>query len=230
MFWPFGRCSMAEIHVTKLAAAQRQLRAAIRMFFGPEDELAVHTVASAAYRLTRDLKKRRGHDEVGDVYQTMFFYVVRDYHRGTLPKTLADDAKFMRFVRELADALPITENTEYEDVSVRVSPELAKRFWKDRNKVFNFLKHADHDAEEHISLDEVDNFHLLMLAFGSIVDLGVNLGAEGYALWVYSQVQLGESGNLPEAWFNDMRLLSSDEQLPFFCDLLSELNAERGEF
>ena len=221
---------MAEIHVTKLAAAQRQLRAAIRMFFCREDELAVHTVASAAYRLTRDLKGRHGHGEVSDVYQTMFFYVIRDYHRETLPKTLADDAKFMRFVRELADAIPITENTEYEDVSVRVSPELAKRFWKDRNKVSNFLKHADHDAEEHISLDEVDNFHLLMLAFGSIVDLGVDLGAEGYALWVYSQVQLGESGNLPEAWFNEMRLLSSDEQLPFFSDLLSELNAERWEF
>ena len=41
------------------------------------------------------------------MYQTMFFYAVRDYHRGTLPKKLADDAEFMRYVRELADALPI---------------------------------------------------------------------------------------------------------------------------
>ena len=221
---------MVEIHVTKLAAAQRQLRAAIRMFFGQEDELAVHTVASAAYRLTRDLKERRGHDEVGNVYQTMFFYIVRDYHRGTLPKKLAEDAEFMKYVREWADALPITANAEYEDVSVRVSPVLAKRFWKDRNRVSNFLKHADRDAEEHISLDEVDNLHLLMLATGSLIDLGVDLGAEGYVLWVYSQMQLGESGDLAEDLCNDIRLLSSDEQLTFFSDLLRKLNEERGEF
>ena len=221
---------MAEIHVTKLAAAQRQLQAAIRMLFGGEDELAVHVVASAAYRLIRDLKERRGHDEVGDVYQTMFFYVVRDYHRGTLPKNLAEDAEFMRHVSEWADALPITADTKYDDVSVRVSPALAERFWKDRNKVYNFLKHADRDAEEHISLDDVDNLHLMMLATGSLTDLGVDLGAEGYVLWIYSQMQLGESGNLAEDVCNDIMLLSSDDQLSFFSDVLSSLKEERGEF
>ena len=107
---------------------------------------------------------------------------------------------------------------------------LAKRFWKDRNKVSNFLKHADRDAEDHISLDEVDNFRLLMLATASFIDLGGALGAEAYALWVYSQVQLGESGNLPEEWCNDIRLLSSDDQLAFFSDLLSELKKDRGVF
>ena len=143
---------MAEIHVTKLAAAQRQLRAAIRMFFGGEDELAVHTVASAAYRVIRDLKERRGRDEVGDFYKTMVFYAVRDYRRGTLPRPLADDAELMGYIREWADALPkITANTEYDNVSVSASPELARRFWKDQNKVFNFLKHADHDARAHLA-------------------------------------------------------------------------------
>ena len=39
---------VAEVHVTKLAEAKRQLRSAIRMFFAGKDELAVHTVASAA--------------------------------------------------------------------------------------------------------------------------------------------------------------------------------------
>ena len=220
---------MAEIHITKLAAAQRQLRAAIRMFFGGEDELAVHTVASAAYRVFRDLKERRGRDEVGDVYQTMVFYVVRDYRRGTLPKHLADDAELMRHVREWADALPITENTEYDDVSTCVSPEVARRYWKDRNKVFNFLKHADYDAEEHISLDEVDNFHLLMLATGSYIDLGGDVGAEGYVLWLFSELRFGETGALPEEWANDIELLSSDEQLKFFSDFLTELRRESGE-
>ena len=220
---------MSEIHLTKLAAAQRQLRAAIRMFFGREDELAVHTVASAAYSVFSDLKERRGRDEVGDVYQTMVFYVVRDYLRGTLPKHLADDTELMRHVREWADALPITENTEYDDLSVCVSPEVAKRYWKERKKVANFLKHADRDAEEHISLDEVDNFDLLMLATGSYIQLGGDPGPEGYVLSLFSQVRLGEAGALPEGWTINVGLLSDNDQLEFFSELLTELRKESGE-
>jgi len=56
------------IYITKLAAAQRQLRAAIRMFFSGEDELAVHTVAFAAYKVLSDLKADRGRDEAGDYF------------------------------------------------------------------------------------------------------------------------------------------------------------------
>ena len=163
------------------------------------------------------------------MYQTMIFYLVRDYHRGTLPKRLADDAELMKHVREWAETIPITENTEYGDVSVQVAPDVARRFWKDRNRVVNFLKHADHDAEEHISVDEVDNFHLLMLACGSYVGLGGDLGAEGYVLWLYSQVHLGETEPLSGGWANDVALLPNDEQLDFFSGLLVELKGERGE-
>jgi hypothetical protein len=35
------------VHINKIAAASRQLDAAVRMFFTKEDELAIHTVASA---------------------------------------------------------------------------------------------------------------------------------------------------------------------------------------
>ena len=94
------------VHVTKLAAAQRQLRAAIRMFFAGEDELAVHTVASAAYRILADFKSERGRDEVGDYYLTAIFYCVRDYRRGTLPSHLANDPDAMKWIREMADRLP----------------------------------------------------------------------------------------------------------------------------
>ena len=116
----------AQIHVTKLFAAQRQLRAAIRMFFAGEDELAVHTVASAAYRIIADLKAKRGRDEVGDYYLTMIFYVVRDYHRGTLPKLFTDNPEAMKWIQEMAEQLPITASTEYEDMRMAVSEETAK--------------------------------------------------------------------------------------------------------
>lgn len=92
----------ARLHVTKLAAAQRQLRAAIRMFFAGEDELAIHTVASAAYRILTDLKSERGRDEVGDYYLTAIFYCVRSYRRGALPSYLANDPNAMTWIRDLA--------------------------------------------------------------------------------------------------------------------------------
>ena len=218
---------MAEIHITKLVAAQRQLRAAIRLFFAQEDELAIHTVASAAYRLIADLKESRGRDEVGDSCLTMAFYVVRDYRRGTLPKNLADDPEIMKYIRKLAESLPlIKENTEYEDVRVSVSPDVARRFWKRRNKIFNFLKHADNDSGKHISMEEVDNFNLLMQAAGSYTDLGGDLGAEGYVLWLYSCVYLGkETEVLPHG----IECLSNNRRLMFFSSFLTELKRERRE-
>ncbi|MGB7543810.1 MAG: hypothetical protein WBM28_17555, partial [Burkholderiales bacterium] len=88
----------ARLHVTKLAAAERQLRAAIRLYFAGEDELALHTVASAVYRLLADLKTERGMDEAANVYLTSIFYVVRDYRRGTLPNEITSDPEFMEWV------------------------------------------------------------------------------------------------------------------------------------
>jgi hypothetical protein len=41
--------------IFKIVAAQRQLDAAIRMFFAEEDELAIHTVGAAVYTVLRDL-------------------------------------------------------------------------------------------------------------------------------------------------------------------------------
>ncbi|MDE0190471.1 MAG: hypothetical protein OXQ90_03865 [Gammaproteobacteria bacterium] len=221
---------MVELHVTKLEAARRQLREAIRMFFADADVLAVHTVASAAYRLISDLKSQRGRDEVGDFYLTATFYAVRDYHRGTLPGYLTDNPETMRWIRDLAATLPITATSEYEDVNVEVSPDVARGFWKQRNKVYNFLKHADNDANRHISLDEVDNLFLLMLACGSYSDLTVgNVGAEGYALWLYWQVHSGTTEHMPRDFLENVEHLSSSELLSFFGEFMTELKREWGE-
>ena len=53
----------AEILVTKLGAVRRLLQAAIRFHFHREDELAIHTVAAAAYGILKDLKNQRGLNE-----------------------------------------------------------------------------------------------------------------------------------------------------------------------
>src|SRR5450759_3972170 len=57
----FGRCQGMTIQsVTKLDAATRQLREAIRLYFQDADSLAVLTVAGAAHRILDDLEQRAG--------------------------------------------------------------------------------------------------------------------------------------------------------------------------
>src|SRR5713226_7570164 len=95
----------AALHVTKLAAAKRQLQAAIRLFFLQEEELAIHTVASASYGLLKDLKRERGMSEAADAYLTTFFYLVRDFRRGTLPDDITSDPALMAEVQKIAEQL-----------------------------------------------------------------------------------------------------------------------------
>ena len=190
--------SVASIHVTKLAAANRQLCAAIRMFFAGEDELAIHTVASASYHLISDLKKQRGRNEVGDHYLNSVFYSVRDYRRGTLPSYLTEDPKTMKLIREWAEKLPIKATSKYEDIKAFVSLDAAREFWEKRNKVSNFLKHADRDSDAHISLEEVDNLFLIAQTLASYSDIsGGDLRAEGYVFYVYHSVKFGMTESLP---------------------------------
>lgn len=218
---------MAEVHINKLAAARRQLQAAIRMFFYGEDELAVHTVAAAAYRLIADLKNSRSRNEVEDYYRTMVFYNVRDYRRGTLPKSLTDNVEYMKHVREWAEALPsITDDSNYEDLEVILPPGEKKRFWSSQRRVSNFLKHADKDSEAHISLDEVKNDRLLMQASASYLDIAGSLGPEVEVLLLYTQLRDGE--NLDGA-FQEVSRLPADEQRIFFHEYLTELRRESGK-
>lgn len=48
--------------INKLSVGERQLAAAIRMYFLNEDPLAIHTVSSAAHNVLADLLKDRDKD------------------------------------------------------------------------------------------------------------------------------------------------------------------------
>ncbi len=51
---------MSKVRVNKMDVARRQLDAAIRMTFGGEDPVAVHSVAAAGHRIIRDICESRG--------------------------------------------------------------------------------------------------------------------------------------------------------------------------
>ena len=223
----YGVVAMAEIYLTKLLVVRRQLCAAIRMFFADEDELAIHTVASAAYRIICDLKSQRGRDEVGDYYLTSVFYVVQEYHRGTLPSTFADNPETMKWIREKAEQLPITASSRFEDIKASVSPDVAKDYWVKRNKVSNFLKHADRDASAYISTDQVDNLFLLMQALASYLDLASDdIGPEGFVLMIYNDVDSGMIEGLPMEYqkiVTSLKHLKRNERLEFCSEFLNKL-------
>ena len=167
-----------KIYVTKLAAAQRQLCAAIRMFFAGEDELAVHTVASAAYHVLSDLKAERGRDEAADNYLNSFFYAVRAYRQGTLPDYLAKDPKRMQWIRDMADRMPISASSEFKDVVASAPPEISQDFWRRRNAISNFLKHADRDAKGILDTALINNEDVIFRAIGASVHLNCELTSE----------------------------------------------------
>lgn len=73
------------LRILKLAAAQRQLDAAIRMTFADEDVLAATTVAAAAYRLLRDIKRKRGHRVLSDEWRDAIVGTARALVRGEIP-------------------------------------------------------------------------------------------------------------------------------------------------
>jgi len=222
--------SAGTVHVTKLAAAQRQLRAAIRLYFANEDELAIYTVASAAYRLISDLKAARGMNEAADSHLVSIFYVVRSFRRGTLPRHISENAEMMRWVMEMAEQMPITADSTPDEVTVSIGAEAERAFWRSRNEASNFLKHADKDAQAHIGLDKINNLSLLMQTMVAYTDLVKNdLGAEGLVLWLFASVSHGETETLPERFqVTAQKLLAiDDDRRREFCHaLVCELRAK----
>ena len=222
---------MAEVYINKLTAANRQLRSAIRMFFLEEDDLAVHTVVSAAYQIICDLKSKRGRQEAGDYILTQVFYLVRDYRRGKLSSVFSNDPPTMRWIRDMAEQLPITATSEYKDVKAFVSRDDARIFWKERKMIANFLKHAYFDKDEMIRAEEIDNLQLLILAVSSYthIDDISNLGIEGVYLYATFVAKHGFIDGVPEdiqQIASYLEPLSHGERLKFCSDCLNQLNAD----
>jgi hypothetical protein len=220
----------ASLHINKLAASKRQIQAAIRMFFASEDELAVHTVAAAAYGLLKDIKKARGMSEAADAYLISIFYVIRDFHRGTLPSHMTRDPAFMAEVRRLADQLaPITADSKLSDVRASVGPTLERQYWSDTNRAANFLKHADRDVDQSLSLDAIENQLLLIKCCCAYEDVAPDdLGNEGavFRAFVTANNEAYQPGNSSfDSLVLSMRKVPKERQHDLCHKLIMGLNA-----
>lgn len=183
----------AEVHITKLASAERQLRAAIRLFFAEEDELAIHTVAAAAYQVLADLKRHRGRDEAADAYYTGLFYLVRDYQRGTLSEEMKGNAELMEWLAANSESFPIDASSNPSQITASAAPGvMRKKYWDERHRFANFLKHAGGDATASISLEKLDNLTLLLQGICAYLDLTGSLpGEEALVMQLYLDAREG---------------------------------------
>lgn len=218
----------ASIHLTKLAAAQRQLRAAIRMYFGQEDELATHTVASAAYNLLKDIKASRGRDEVADTTAQLIAGLINAYKGGTLPPEMASDTKTMEWIRRVAEHSSPASEVVSSEIEVSVTPGAQRQYWNKQNKIYNFLKHADRDANSTLPIGDMDNLSLITKATSACEDLIPEcLRGEGFALIVYLSAARESSDGLPleiQSMVSKVREANSEAKLALCGQIARQYN------
>lgn len=200
------------------------------MFFMPEDELAVHTVAAAVYGLLKDIKRDRGMNEAADAYLTTFFYLVRDFRRGTLPDHMTYDPAFMAEAKKIADQLsPITADSKLSDVRVTITPQLERLYWNDTNRAANFLKHADRDTGGTLPVEELNTEHLLTKCFLAYQDVAPDdLGNEGVVFQAFVTAnnpayQIGDTSF--DSLVRSMRKVPTERRSEICHRIIQDMNA-----
>jgi hypothetical protein len=187
----------AIVVVTKASAARRQLDAAIRFWFAEEDELAVHTVASAAYRILWDLMYHRGLLPLGEFLRTGLFSFAKDVAEGQPTPDLPSDLYTRSLIEKISEGIKAGKISSPEDIHVTGAGE--KRRWDEYARYSNFLKHADRDPKANIAENDINNHDLLLRTCGTYVRLFSDSSAEMMLLhwhWVAESGEVIEGPNL----------------------------------
>jgi hypothetical protein len=182
------------IQISKIAAAQRQLDAAIRMFFQREDELAIHTVAAAALQILRDVTKDRGDHFTSDVFREGILNFARQYVQGTLSPDKRAMAEGSSYITALAERI-CREGDNFDKRSIRVdiSKKEEHELWLSETTVF--LKHADRDPKGFLSVGRLDNERMLIGTCVAYVNLMNQQTPEIEAYHVFWRIKNGASIN-----------------------------------
>jgi len=198
---------MADLSITKQAAAQRQIDAAIRMLFlHGEDFIAIHTVAAAARTILNDLAEARG---VGETHNTRFVveFMYR-YNYGLDPTDPAVEAQ----IKHTADAIEKDPRTKTL-----------------RNRTANFLKHADRDSDKSLDFGELNPCWVIMdcLILSNNINLGVSDEMAVYSL-SWNSVNALKPENVVDTASGPVHLLTFDQQLALGRDLLKFVYRDKG--
>lgn len=178
----------ATIFITKLGAAERQLNAAIRMTLTNEDELAVHSVAAAAYQILRNIKYKRGRSDAYDLFLRGLFAIAEDLAVGkidSIPSSIIKSAPDLgRSIETIRDDLVADKIKSFENILPIDVPEKGP-FWANFNRPANFLKHADKDPDDSLELSKVNNEELLMRATAAFFEITNRITPEIEAYYMF---------------------------------------------
>ncbi len=161
------------LQISKMAAAQRQLDAAIRMFFDREDELAIHTVAAAAFQVLRDLTKKRGVGFTTEVFREGIVSIAKQYADGTLPPdelAMIEGSALKTMIEPLiVDIRDRGDKFDKSKLRVKVSKQQEHKLWLSETTVYH--KHADRDHNNFLAADDLDNEKILMATCAAYLKL-----------------------------------------------------------
>lgn len=221
----------ATVYLTKVAAAERQLNAAIRMHLSEEDELAVHTIASAAYRILRDLGERRGLEHPSGILAAGLFQMAAKVASGRDEEVEADmiasDA-LRRTVRSVSEGIARGEIKGPHQIEVAMNLDDKKRYWNSFSAAANFLKHADRDHAGALSLHQVDNDKLLLSAGCAYIELLGTTTPEITALGIYQFGDQSDYGNWTKEMKTDFSALSPGKRRRLCLALLRDETTQGG--
>jgi hypothetical protein len=174
----------AEIFINKIEAARRQIDAAIRMKLAKEDALAIHTVASADYRVLRDLLEKRGKFDLDEILRFGIFAFASQIARGDsadarLNQLFPIDSAMWSLIEQIAVQIKAEgEKFDVKLISMKLSQQQKHDDFIKSSQTFNFLKHADRDHLQLISVDNIDNDELLIRASAAYKMIMQELTAE----------------------------------------------------
>jgi hypothetical protein len=140
------------------------------MFFQREDELAIHTVAAAAFQILRDITEHRGGHFTTDLFNRGILSFAREYAQGTLPPdklAMIEGSSFMPIIMELAKHIRAGNNVNIR--AVNVSKQREHKTWLSETTAF--LKHADRDPNGFLSAGGLDSQKMLIATSAAYVAL-----------------------------------------------------------
>jgi len=199
------------------------------MYFMQEDELAIHTVGAAAFRLLRDLKQRRGRGELADAMSHGLFALADDLAKGKIdrPPDELNIPQLMGIITEISKAIRTGQVTSAADIPLNFSAASEGRHWAQFNLPANFLKHADKDGEDFIPESALENRDLLIKACVSYKTLFGDWTPE---MWAFGRLWNAECNDdptfVPDEFCETLRESNSDARRVLCLELIRKMKAE----
>jgi hypothetical protein len=157
---------MADIKLTKQAAAHRLIISAARMATEDNDELATHVVAACAVNLLRELHTARGTDLTQHALQYSFYSQAVARIEGR-PTGFEGSDVVEEIVDYVVAAIKSGNVKNHMDLKIDLPEGEDRRYLDPILKPFNYLKHAQRDPLATLDELDVDPLHALRVAIAA---------------------------------------------------------------